>query len=98
MAYEERMARRLSGGQSNDPTSLAWENPRMNITERLAHVIVETTDADLPDEAMAQGKRALLDTIGVTLAGYDEASAQVIMAWVAESPSCSRTSSPTLTR
>ena len=56
----------------------------MNITERLAHIIVETTYADLPDEAVAQGKRALLDTIGVTLAGYSEASAQVMMDWVAE--------------
>jgi 2-methylcitrate dehydratase PrpD len=56
----------------------------MDVTERLAHVIAETTYADLPDEAVAQGKRALLDTIGVTLAGYGEESAQIITAWVAE--------------
>ncbi|HEY7712640.1 MAG TPA: MmgE/PrpD family protein [Candidatus Entotheonella sp.] len=56
----------------------------MNITERLAHVIAETTYDDLPAEAIEQGKRALLDTIGVTLAGYGEESAQIITAWAAE--------------
>jgi 2-methylcitrate dehydratase PrpD len=54
----------------------------MDVTERLAHLIAETTYADLPDEAVAQGKRALLDTIGVTLAGYREESSQIITAWV----------------
>jgi 2-methylcitrate dehydratase PrpD len=60
------------------------ESGAMNITERLAHVIAETTYADLPAEAIEQGKRALLDTIGVTLAGYGEESAQILTAWVAE--------------
>src|SRR5688572_5628342 len=56
----------------------------MNITERLAHVIAETTYDDVPAEAIEQGKRALLDTIGVTLAGYGEESAQILSAWAAE--------------
>ena len=56
----------------------------MDVTEQLAHVIAETTYADLPADAVMQGKRALLDTIGVTLAGYSEESSQIMTAWVEE--------------
>ena len=57
----------------------------MGVTERLAHLIAETTYQDLPTEAVLQGKRALLDTIGVTLAGHREEAAQIITTWVADS-------------
>jgi 2-methylcitrate dehydratase PrpD len=43
----------------------------MAITEQLAHLIAET-----------QAKRALLDTIGVTLAGHGEAAGQIITSFV----------------
>ena len=57
----------------------------MGVTERLAHLIAETTYTDLPTEAVLQGKRALLDTIGVTLAGHREEAAHIILTWVADS-------------
>jgi 2-methylcitrate dehydratase PrpD len=56
----------------------------MGITEQLAHVIAETTYEHLPVAAVEQGKRALLDTIGVALAGNREAAGQIITAWVQE--------------
>lgn len=56
----------------------------MALTAQLAHVIAETTYAQLPSAAVTQAKRALLDTIGVTLAGHSEASGRIITAWVQE--------------
>lgn len=54
----------------------------MGITAQLAHVIAETTYAQLPASAVTQAKRALLDTIGVMLAGHSEESGRIITAWV----------------
>src|SRR6266508_457927 len=54
----------------------------MVITEQLAHLIAETTYEQLPISAVTQAKRALLDTIGVTLAGHREAAGQIITAFV----------------
>ena len=54
----------------------------MALTERLAHLIAETTYEQLPVAAVAQAKRALLDTIGVTLAGHREDIGQIITLWV----------------
>ena len=54
----------------------------MAITEQLARLIAETTYEQLPASAVTQAKRALLDTIGVTLAGYGEAAGQIITAFV----------------
>src|SRR6266542_5667649 len=54
----------------------------MVITEQLAHLIAETTYEQLPVSAVTQAKRALLDTIGVTLAGHGEAAGQIITAFV----------------
>jgi 2-methylcitrate dehydratase PrpD len=56
----------------------------MALTEQLAHVIAETTYEHLPAAAVVQAKRALLDTIGVTLAGHHEEAGQIITAWVKE--------------
>jgi 2-methylcitrate dehydratase PrpD len=50
----------------------------VTITERLAHLIAETTYEQLPTSAVTQAKRALLDTIGVTLAGHREDAGQII--------------------
>jgi 2-methylcitrate dehydratase PrpD len=54
----------------------------MAITARLAHLITEATYEDLPEAVVLQAKRALLDTIGVTLAGHSEESGRIITAWV----------------
>ena len=54
----------------------------MAITEQLAQLIAETTYEQLPASAVTQAKRALLDIIGVTLAGHGEAAGQIITAFV----------------
>jgi 2-methylcitrate dehydratase PrpD len=54
----------------------------MAITEQLAHLIAETTFKKLPVSAVTQAKRALLDTIGVTLAGHGEDAGKIITAFV----------------
>jgi 2-methylcitrate dehydratase PrpD len=56
----------------------------MALTEQLAHLIAETTYEQLPAMAVTQAKRALLDTIGVTLAGHQEEVGRIITAWVQE--------------
>ncbi|HEX2172837.1 MAG TPA: MmgE/PrpD family protein [Dehalococcoidia bacterium] len=54
------------------------------MTERLAQFVVETTYNDLPAEAIEQGKRALLDTIGVSLAGVRDDTGKIIVETIAE--------------
>ena len=54
----------------------------MNASERLARFVVETES--VPEDAIAQAKRALLDTLGVTLAGSWEESARIVADWVRE--------------
>jgi 2-methylcitrate dehydratase PrpD len=54
----------------------------MVITEQLARLIAESTYEQLPATAVTQAKRALLDTIGVTLAGHGEVAGQIITAFV----------------
>ncbi len=47
----------------------------MSATERVVSFICETDGDAIPAEAREYGRRALLDTVGVTLAGVDEPSA-----------------------
>ena len=54
----------------------------MDASERLARFVVETES--VPEDAIAQAKRALLDTLGVTLAGSREESARIVADWVRE--------------
>ena len=54
----------------------------MAITEQLARLIAKTTYEQLPVSAVTRAKRALLDTIGVTLAGHGEAAGQIITEFV----------------
>ncbi len=54
----------------------------MNASERLARFVVATES--VPEDAIAQAKRALLDTLGVTLAGSQEESARIVADWVRE--------------
>ena len=49
----------------------------MEITRKLATFAVETTYADLPNEAVTQAKRAILDTLGVAIAGSVEPCARI---------------------
>ena len=52
----------------------------MSATARLAEFIVKTQLRDCPDDAIAQVRRAALDTLGVTLAGAGEAPARAVRA------------------
>ncbi len=54
----------------------------MNASERLARFVVEAES--VPEDAIAQAKRALLDTLGVTLAGSREESTRIVADWVRE--------------
>ena len=56
----------------------------MGVTEQVARFVVETSYSDLPAEAIEQGKRALLDTIGVSLAGVRDKTGKIIVETVAE--------------
>ena len=49
----------------------------MEITRTLAEYVVNTNSADLPEEAVTQAKRAVLDTLGVTIAGTAEPGARI---------------------
>lgn len=52
----------------------------MSVTARLAEFIVKTQLRDCPDDAVAQVRRAALDTLGVTLAGAGEPPARAVRA------------------
>lgn len=54
----------------------------MNVSERLAGFAAETEG--VPEEAIAQARRAVLDTLGVALAGSREESARTVADWVQE--------------
>ncbi len=54
----------------------------MNVSERLARFVAETEG--VPEEALVQARRAVLDTLGVTLAGSREESAHTIADWLRE--------------
>jgi 2-methylcitrate dehydratase PrpD len=50
----------------------------MGATARIAEFVAKNRWEELPQEAIAQAKRAILDTIGVTLAGSMEPPARII--------------------
>ena len=54
----------------------------VNVSERLARFVAETEG--VPEEAIAQARRAVLDTLGVALAGSCQESARSVAAWVRE--------------
>ncbi|HET7343207.1 MAG TPA: MmgE/PrpD family protein, partial [Methylomirabilota bacterium] len=54
----------------------------MSATTRLAEFVVKTTLRDCPDGALAQVRRAALDTLGVMLAGAAEPAAERVRAVV----------------
>src|SRR3972149_5759871 len=54
----------------------------VNAGERLAHFVAKTDG--VPEEAILQAKRAVLDTLGVALAGSREESARAVAAWLGD--------------
>ena len=56
----------------------------MNIGERLASFVAETRPEEISSEARLQARRAVLDTLGVTLAGCAEPGSRIVADWVRE--------------
>jgi 2-methylcitrate dehydratase PrpD len=54
----------------------------VNVSERLARFVAGAED--VPEEAVVQARRAVLDTLGVALAGSREESARVVARWLRE--------------
>lgn len=54
------------------------------LTERLARFVIETRTADIPPPVLAGARDALLDTIGVALAGTVEPVGEIVARWVQE--------------
>ena len=52
------------------------------LTETLARFVIETRTSDLPDAAIAAARDALVDTVGVALAGSREPVADLAARWV----------------
>ncbi len=50
----------------------------MSVTERMAEFIVETTWADFSALVIERAKKAVVDTVGVTLAGVDEPVGRIV--------------------
>lgn len=51
----------------------------MTATEALSNFIVDATLSGMPDEALNQGKRAVLDTLGVSVAGSTEEGPRILL-------------------
>ncbi len=64
----------------------------MNLTERLATFVAETGPEDVSPEARLQARRAILDTLGVTLAGCGEPGSRIVADWVREQGGASESS------
>jgi 2-methylcitrate dehydratase PrpD len=54
----------------------------MGVTEKLAGFVVDTDYESLPEEARIAAKRAILDTLAVTIAGCREEASRIITAYV----------------
>ncbi|MDY6843694.1 MAG: MmgE/PrpD family protein, partial [Thermodesulfobacteriota bacterium] len=53
-------------------------------TEKIAHFITETSFEQLPIEAIDITKRAVLDCVGVTIAGIEEPGSRIVIEYVKE--------------
>ena len=54
----------------------------MGVTEKLAQFVTETNYASLPEDVVAAAKRAVLDTLAVTIAGCHEEASRTIAGYV----------------
>ncbi|ADD07007.1 PrpD family protein [Natrialba magadii ATCC 43099] len=61
------------------------ENERATAAAELGTFVAELSAADVPDEALRLAERAILDTVGVTLAGADTEAATAALAAVGDS-------------
>jgi 2-methylcitrate dehydratase PrpD len=52
-------------------------------TERVAGFVAETRFEALPAEVVTAARRAILDTLGVTIAGASEAGSRILLDWIA---------------
>jgi 2-methylcitrate dehydratase PrpD len=70
------------------------------LTETLARFVTETRSTDIPKDVLDGARSALIDTVGVALAGTLEPAGEIALRWVQESggkpqASCwARTSAP----
>jgi 2-methylcitrate dehydratase PrpD len=65
-------------------TRASAEEARMAVTEKLARFVVDTNYESIPEEALIAAKRAILDTLAVTIAGCREDASRIITAYVRE--------------
>jgi 2-methylcitrate dehydratase PrpD len=56
---------------------------KMEMTERLATFVEETRFETLPAEVVTAAKRAILDTLGVTIAGVEEKGSRILLSSLA---------------
>jgi 2-methylcitrate dehydratase PrpD len=63
-----------------------------SITATLARFVIDTPSADIPDAVLAGARNALIDTIGVALAGTGERVSDIARRWVLDSGATARAS------
>jgi len=63
-----------------------------SITATLARFVIDTRSADIPDAVLTGAGNALIDTIGVALAGTGEPVADIARRWVLDSGATARAS------
>ena len=63
-----------------------------SITATLARFVIDTRSADIPDGVLTGARNALIDTIGVALAGTGEPVAGIARRWVLDSGATARAS------
>ncbi len=56
----------------------------MNVTETLARFVADSAAEDISPEARLQARRAVMDTLGVVLAGASEDATRIVAGWVRE--------------
>jgi 2-methylcitrate dehydratase PrpD len=56
----------------------------MTITDTLARFVADTRTADMPDTVMSAAQNAVMDTLGVALAGSSEPVTEIAARWVDE--------------
>jgi 2-methylcitrate dehydratase PrpD len=54
------------------------------ITEKLARLVVDTSTGDIPEDVLKGARDALIDTLGVALAGTLEPVGELAVRWVNE--------------
>jgi 2-methylcitrate dehydratase PrpD len=79
MGRDRKEADRGRGGAASYATISGVE-----VTRRLAEFVAGTPSGAIPAEAQLRARRAVLDTLGVALAGYSEEAATIVGAMVRE--------------